>query len=122
VALRKSALATMEVAYLFEGDGIWKLLGKLSDQQKSLIEERLKCARLQLLTRLALQWLALSRLVCMLWFKWGCRHVSISVHAAASASRAVPPRYEAGGPCSIPSFASPTLNSCPRFAVVSTMS
>jgi len=32
----------MEVVYCIEGEAMWKLLGRLSDQQKGLVEERLK--------------------------------------------------------------------------------
>ncbi|GAX77872.1 hypothetical protein CEUSTIGMA_g5314.t1 [Chlamydomonas eustigma] len=41
-ALRQAVLGTMEAVYCCEGDGMWKWLGKLTDQQRSLIEERLK--------------------------------------------------------------------------------
>lgn len=41
-ATRAAALGTLEVAYLSEGQAIWNMLGRLSDQQHSLIEERFK--------------------------------------------------------------------------------
>ena len=41
-ATRAAALGTLEVAYLSEGQAIWSKLGRLSDQQHSLIEERFK--------------------------------------------------------------------------------
>ncbi|KAL3133794.1 hypothetical protein ABBQ32_008271 [Trebouxia sp. C0010 RCD-2024] len=41
-ATRAAALGTLEVAYLSEGQAIWSMLGRLSDQQHSLIEERFK--------------------------------------------------------------------------------
>lgn len=41
-ATRAAALGTLEVAYLSEGQAIWSMLGHLSDQQHSLIEERFK--------------------------------------------------------------------------------
>lgn len=41
-ALRAACLSTLTIVYDFEGSRIWKLLGKLSTQQKSLIEERFK--------------------------------------------------------------------------------
>ena len=41
--VRAAALGVMEVAYRQEGPAaLWKLLGRLSDQQRSLVEERLK--------------------------------------------------------------------------------
>lgn len=40
--LRGAALVTLEVVYSIEADGIWKHIGKLTDQQRSLIEERFK--------------------------------------------------------------------------------
>jgi len=41
--VRAAALGVMEVAYRQEGPAaLWKLLGRVSDQQRSLIEERLK--------------------------------------------------------------------------------
>lgn len=41
--MRAAALGVMEVAYRQEGPAaLWKLVGRLSDQQRSLIEERLK--------------------------------------------------------------------------------
>ena len=41
--VRAAALGVMEVAYRQEGPAaLWKLVGRLSDQQHSLIEERLK--------------------------------------------------------------------------------
>lgn len=41
-ATRAAALGTLEVAYRSEGQAIWSMLGRLSDQQHSLIEERFK--------------------------------------------------------------------------------
>ncbi|KAG1675584.1 hypothetical protein FOA52_014172 [Chlamydomonas sp. UWO 241] len=41
-ALRQAVLGTMEAAYCCEGDNLWSYLGRLTDQQRSLIEERLK--------------------------------------------------------------------------------
>lgn len=41
-ATRAAALSTLEVVYLSEGQAIWNMLGRLSDQQHSLIEERFK--------------------------------------------------------------------------------
>lgn len=41
-ATRAAALGTLEVAYLSEGQAIWSMLGRLSDQQHSLLEERFK--------------------------------------------------------------------------------
>ena len=41
-ATRAAALSTLEVVYLSEGQAIWSMLGRLSDQQHSLIEERFK--------------------------------------------------------------------------------
>ena len=41
--MRAAALGVMEVAYRQEGPAaLWKLVGRLSDQQRSLVEERLK--------------------------------------------------------------------------------
>lgn len=41
--VRAAALGVMEVAYRQEGPAaLWKLVGRLSDQQRSLVEERLK--------------------------------------------------------------------------------
>lgn len=41
--VRAAALGVMEVAYRQEGPAaFWKLVGRVSDQQRSLIEERLK--------------------------------------------------------------------------------
>jgi hypothetical protein len=39
-ATRAAALGTLGVVYLQEGPAIWKGLGQLSDQQRSLIEVR----------------------------------------------------------------------------------
>ncbi|GMH42322.1 hypothetical protein BSKO_10241 [Bryopsis sp. KO-2023] len=47
-AFRQATLGTLEVIYDFEGEAIWKLLGRLTDQQRSLIEERLKVRTKQL--------------------------------------------------------------------------
>ena len=41
-ATRASALGTLEIGYWSEGQAIWSKLGRLSDQQQSLIEERFK--------------------------------------------------------------------------------
>ena len=41
-ATRAAALGTLEVAYMSEGQAIWTQLGRLTDQQQSLIEERFK--------------------------------------------------------------------------------
>lgn len=41
-SFRKACLGTLATVYDFEGPKIWKLLGRLTDQQRSLIEERLK--------------------------------------------------------------------------------
>ncbi|PNH12606.1 Protein MOR1 [Tetrabaena socialis] len=43
-AVRAACLGVIEVVYCIEGTGIWEVLGRLSDQQKSLIEERIKAA------------------------------------------------------------------------------
>lgn len=47
-AFRQACLATLEIVYDFEGQKIWKMLGRLTDQQRSLIEERLKVRSRQL--------------------------------------------------------------------------
>ncbi|KAJ9516943.1 hypothetical protein QJQ45_027414, partial [Haematococcus lacustris] len=47
-ALRSAALASLEVVYAFEGDGLWRHLPKVVDPAKSLIEERLKYTDKQL--------------------------------------------------------------------------
>eukprot|EP00798_Chlamydomonas_sp_ICE-L_P001437 gene1437-32811_t len=41
-ALRQGVLMTMEAVYSCEGNNVWRYAGKLSDQQRSLIEERFK--------------------------------------------------------------------------------
>ena len=41
-AVRAASLSTLTVVYDFEGTRIWKLLGRITSQQKSLIEERFK--------------------------------------------------------------------------------
>eukprot|EP00210_Caulerpa_lentillifera_P009280 g8845.t1 len=41
-ALRAACLSTLTIVYDFEGQYIWKLLGKISSQQKSILEERFK--------------------------------------------------------------------------------
>ncbi len=41
-ATRAAALGTLEVVYMSEGQAIWSMLGRLSDQQQSLLEERFK--------------------------------------------------------------------------------
>ncbi|KXZ46795.1 TOG1 protein [Gonium pectorale] len=41
-AVRAACLGVMEKLYEIEGIGLWEYLGRLTDQQKSLIEERLK--------------------------------------------------------------------------------
>ena len=41
-ATRAAALGTLEVAYMSEGQAIWTQMGRLTDQQQSLIEERFK--------------------------------------------------------------------------------
>lgn len=41
-ALRAACLSTLTFVYDFEGQYIWKLLGKISSQQKSILEERFK--------------------------------------------------------------------------------
>ena len=41
-ATRAAALGTLEIGYKSEGQAIWSSLGRLSDQQQSLIEERFK--------------------------------------------------------------------------------
>ncbi|KAG2491479.1 hypothetical protein HYH03_010264 [Edaphochlamys debaryana] len=43
-AVRAACLAVMEVIYCIEGQAVWDYLGRLTDQQKSLIEERIKAA------------------------------------------------------------------------------
>ncbi|KAG2440105.1 hypothetical protein HXX76_004219 [Chlamydomonas incerta] len=43
-AVRAACLGVIEVLYCIEGAGIWEHLGRLTDQQKSLIEERIKAA------------------------------------------------------------------------------
>lgn len=40
--IRAACLGTLEVVYCFEGDTTWALLGRLTDQQRSIVEERLK--------------------------------------------------------------------------------
>ncbi|KAL6753732.1 armadillo-type protein [Haematococcus lacustris] len=47
-ALRSAALASLEVVYAFEGEGLWRHLPKVVDPAKSLIEERLKYTDKQL--------------------------------------------------------------------------
>ncbi|KAL0039701.1 hypothetical protein WJX77_005628 [Trebouxia sp. C0004] len=39
---RAAALGTLELVYMSEGQAIWSMLGRLSDQQQSLLEERFK--------------------------------------------------------------------------------
>ena len=41
-ATRAAALGTLELVYMSEGQAIWSMLGRLSDQQQSLLEERFK--------------------------------------------------------------------------------
>ncbi|GIL97467.1 hypothetical protein Vretimale_3111 [Volvox reticuliferus] len=41
-AVRAACLGVMEVVYCIEGPAIWDYVGRLTDQQKSLIEERIK--------------------------------------------------------------------------------
>lgn len=41
-ATRAAALSTLEIVYMSEGQAIWSMLGHLTDQQQSLIEERFK--------------------------------------------------------------------------------
>ncbi len=41
-ATRAAALGTLEIVYLSEGQAVWKMCGHISDQQRSLIEERFK--------------------------------------------------------------------------------
>ena len=41
-SLRAACLSTLAIIYDFEADNIWQLLGRLTDQQQSLIVERLK--------------------------------------------------------------------------------
>ncbi|EFJ44246.1 microtubule organizing protein mora [Volvox carteri f. nagariensis] len=41
-AVRAACLGVMEVLYCIEGQGMWDYVGRLTDQQKSLIEERIK--------------------------------------------------------------------------------
>ncbi len=43
-ATRGAALMALEAAYSQLGQDLWPLLGRLTDQQRSLIEERLKFA------------------------------------------------------------------------------
>lgn len=47
-ALRSAALGALEILYKAEGEGaVWAHAGQLSDQQRSLIEERFKFAAKQ---------------------------------------------------------------------------
>jgi len=41
-AVRSACLSTLTTAYDFEGKHLWKLMGRLDNQQKGLIEERFK--------------------------------------------------------------------------------
>ena len=41
-ATRAAALGTLETVYMSEGPAIWSMLGRLTDQQQSLLEERFK--------------------------------------------------------------------------------
>ncbi|GIL58886.1 hypothetical protein Vafri_13702 [Volvox africanus] len=41
-AVRAACLGVMEVLYCIEGPAVWDYVGRLTDQQKSLIEERIK--------------------------------------------------------------------------------
>ncbi len=41
-ATRAAALGTLELVYMSESQAIWSMLGRLSDQQQSLLEERFK--------------------------------------------------------------------------------
>lgn len=41
-ALRQACLGALEIVYDYEGSKIWNNLGKLNDQQKSIVEERFK--------------------------------------------------------------------------------
>jgi len=41
-AVRAASLSTLTIVYDFEGIRVWKLLGRLTSQQKTLIEERFK--------------------------------------------------------------------------------
>ncbi|XP_031503341.1 protein MOR1 isoform X2 [Nymphaea colorata] len=40
--IRKAALNTMATAYKILGDGVWRYVGKLSDAQKSMLDDRFK--------------------------------------------------------------------------------
>ena len=42
VALRGAALVALATVYKIQGDGVWKLLGTLTDAQKSLIDDKFK--------------------------------------------------------------------------------
>lgn len=48
-ATRAAALGTLELVYMSEGQAIWSMLGRLSDQQQSLLEERFKYTDRQVL-------------------------------------------------------------------------
>ena len=48
-ATRAAALGTLELVYMSEGQAIWSMLGRLSDQQHSLLEERFKYTDRQVL-------------------------------------------------------------------------
>jgi len=48
-ATRAAALGTLELVYMSEGQAIWSMLGRLSDQQHSLLEERFKYTDKQVL-------------------------------------------------------------------------
>lgn len=48
-ATRAAALNTLELVYMSEGQAIWSMLGHLSDQQHSLLEERFKYTDKQVL-------------------------------------------------------------------------
>ena len=71
-ATRAAALGTLETVYMSEGPAIWSMLGRLTDQQQSLLEERFKYTDKQV------QPGGISSLICMCVGMWHflCRNLS----------------------------------------------